>query len=238
MTEQLTLAGTEAHGRADVGATDHFPTPESVTRALLPHLLDRYGDLPSFLEPAAGTGSIVRVLQPLLHPNRTACALEIRREMWLPLHEAMRNPWTEVHGHRRVECPVDFFDFREGDWPLIITNPPFAEQARPRRRIGGTCEWAEACLPLLAPGGRLFLLGEINILGGQERGRWWSQPEHAARLNVIPWRVEFLERGPVSGEKTGGSRMTHCWYEWHHPDTPAPREWRILECSGGVGVTA
>jgi len=93
MTNSMYAAGETRTGTRD--SKDRYETPREITMALLDHLgIPRFSDV---LEPACGTGRIVRALQS--------------REM-------------DVTAFDLHEDGLSFLDY-EGQHGRVITNPPF-----------------------------------------------------------------------------------------------------------------
>lgn len=121
------------------------------------------------LEPSAGTGNILRALNPV---SCIRVAVEIHPK--LAEHLANEFPTTDVH------C-IDFLDFASSCEPVfdrIIMNPPFAGAA--------DIAHVRAAARLLAPGGRL-----VSIVAGGPR------QERALRAHAETW--EPLPRDTFAG---------------------------------------
>lgn len=114
------------------------------------------------LDAGAGLGALGMAVENyarvLHHRTAKVTAVELERDRC----ELLPDHWT-VH-------PQDFLPWAaltaatpEADrFDLVVCNPPFTRWL----------EWAQACLPLLAPKGCLLMVGPLSYLGGVERGGW------------------------------------------------------------------
>ena len=124
-------------------ANDYYPTPDWLTRAIIPVIKDRFPQgLVTILEPACGAGAIVHELE-IAFPTAETVGFDIRQGVDF-----------------LTEQPIPRFD-------LVITNPPyllaqeFVDRARPwlRPPSGG-------CVPLIV------MLLRVNFTGSCKRADW------------------------------------------------------------------
>jgi methylase of polypeptide subunit release factors len=200
------LPGMEAHERAEIGRTDHFPTPEWVTQLLL----DRLSAEPkAILEPACGTGSICRVLRRH-YQQASICAIEIRDELVSPWLHDWRSIW-------RGDCAAaqDFHRWSSlvhglgESFDLVITNPPYGNDEPVR--------FFESAWPLVADGGQLAMLLRLNWLASSKRAAFHR--EHPADVYVVSRRIAFLDNGSSPTE-------SHAWFVWTKGSTGG--RWEVL----------
>ena len=205
VARRAVLPGMEGHARAEVGDTDHFPTPEWVTAALLDSLPLHPRHI---LEPACGTGSICRVLRSMY-----SCAhitgVEVREDIAL---STAGNAWRNDPRFDELAC-WDFHDWAQHAnsrrFDLIITNPPYGNDE--------PVKFFESAWPLLADGGQLAMLLRLNWLAGAKRAAFHR--EHPADVYVVARRIAFLDNGSSPTE-------SHAWFVWTKGE-PGGR-WEVL----------
>lgn len=177
-----------AKGRSYTGETgeDFYPTPED---AILPLLETDLLALPGgvWLEPCAGTGAIVRVVNRLRSDVRwVLCELDHRVGQYLsPLM-------------RPGDTLLPFGDFVLRDWEIstpvdvCIMNPPFEH----------TTAFARAALNRAST---VVMLQRNSWFGSQERAPWLRQ--HCPDQLTLPTRPSFRPDGKTDATE-------YSWFHW------------------------
>ena len=213
---QLVLGGGEEPLRRVRPADDHYRTPPELADRMLARLCpDRVG---SVLDAGAGGGvlaqAVVRrqVAAGGPHPVVTAIDIDAGRAASWP------DDWGGVVGALLAWAPGC-----ERLWDLVISNPPFAMEIDGTRRQNTWTDWALACLPLLAPGGALLLMGFANTLDGQDRVRRLLRPNP-------PSAVLHCGRWSFTGDGATDPRDV-VWLRW---DAAGPRD--LVSSALGLGT--
>ena len=212
------LPGMEGHARAEVGDTDHFPTPEWVTSLLVGRGCLKFGwlDRLNILEPACGTGAICRVLRDR-YENSRIHGVEVRADLaqhlghedWLSVGRGQQEPdlvfFCDFHDWARYM--VDFTPYAGYD--LVVTNPPYGNDE--------PVKFFESAWPLVADGGQLAMLLRLNWLASSKRAAFHR--EHPADVYVVARRIAFLDNGSSPTE-------SHAWFVWTRGE--AGGRWEVL----------
>lgn len=126
---------------------DLYETPEEVTRDFLFNHFD--GDYQNILEPCCGSGKITKVLRER-YPKAQIMGIDLNLGL-LP------------EGANQA-IMADFLDFKDGEYDLIITNPPYS-----------------AAEPIIThtlktwPNATVVMLLRLNFLGSQKRKPFWDK---------------------------------------------------------------
>ena len=147
-------------------AEDAYPTPVWAVRALLAGCHLPGG---TWLEPAAGDGAIVRMVNACRR-DVTWYACDVREECWPAIEPLVDDG-----------AIGDFLQLDWSDWPapaVIITNPPYS--------------LAEAFVrkALEVPGAVVVMLLRLNWLAGQKRAAWLRA--NTPSVYVLPRRPAFV----------------------------------------------
>lgn len=157
-----------------------FFTPRVVIDAILPNLRaeEVIASGSNILEPAAGSGAMLRALIDHGATREQLTAVEIRKE---PIAGLLELAGQVVYGDFLQVAPQ--LQMAGRYFPLIITNPPFSLMQA----------FAEAALPLLSPGGQLALFGRLGFLSSQRRYRFHLA--HPCDVHVLSSRPSFIQSG-------------------------------------------
>lgn len=164
------------------GPLDRLETPAEVTEALLRHvqLQDR------ILEPAAGSGRIVRVLRRR-RPEPSVFKTD--------LQQGRKFDFLSPSYAEEVLGSATF----AGD---LVTNPPYS---------GGRAE-AFVAKALQVADGRVCMLLRSGFLWGTRRATSvWREGVRPELVLVIPWRIRFLA---ADGKPIAGQFYDHAWFVW------------------------
>ncbi|NNJ30114.1 methyltransferase [Lacrimispora defluvii] len=137
------------------------------------------------LEPGAGSGNIIKVLQK--HGNFKIDAVEIRPE--------------EAEGLKDLDVNVIIDDYLsmklEKKYDLIIGNPPF----------GLAMEFVKKSLSLLKPDGCLMFLLRTAFMESDQRFEFWQEDAHQlAGLYTLHKRPSFTGHGTDA--------TSYSWFIW------------------------
>lgn len=148
---------------------DQYNTPQNLALACCAQLLADGWVAPGgvVLEPSAGTGNFMFAVEDTLAPMRVE-GVEIQRR---------------EYAEHTVHC-LDFEDFKEVGWTLIIGNPPYTHAERHTRHA----------LSLLGPGGTLAFVLRIGFLESLERAPLWREHPPVAVYSIRP-RPDFTGNG-------------------------------------------
>lgn len=162
---------------------DFYATPIDVVENLLNNInLNLYGD--KVLEPGAGNGNIVRVINKL-YPSKNVTALEIRDE-----------EYNNLFPHSNEVIIDDFFNTDKlGKYSIIIGNPPYS-QAK---------EFIEKSLELLKDDGILIFLLRTAFLESRSRYEFWQQ-HPLSGLYTLSKRPSFTGKGTDA--------TSYSWFIW------------------------
>lgn len=175
-----------AGGNPDLGRVDHdfYATNPADTTAFL-DLIDKEYNLEhsNILEPSAGAGHIMRVLQ-----ERYPSSHIIGRDLI-------------NRGNPEIETGVDFLTTaRDEHFDYVITNPPFAI-AR---------DFIDKSLEI---GDKVFIFAKLQFLEGRARKEWFSTVPlkyvYVYSYRANPWRNG--ESRDSNGKKWS-STMAFAWY--------------------------
>jgi len=147
---------------------------------------------PRVLEPACGSGSIVEVLQGLWPRRSRISFFDIAPEPDFPVPA------------------IDFLEHKEGEYDLIITNPPYTLAE----------EFVEHGLSLLSEKGRLALLLRVNFFAGQARYGWLSK-HMPKECYVTCRRPNFRGKGTDSTE--------YAWFVWEKGEYFGPTATYVMD---------
>ena len=175
-----------AGGNPDLGRVDHdfYATNPADTTAFLELIDDEYTlDYSRILEPSAGAGHIMRVLN-----ERYSSAHVIGRDLI-------------DRGNPEIETGVDFLTTtRDEYFDYVITNPPFAIA---REFIDKS----------LAISDKVFIFAKLQFLEGRARKEWFSTVPlkyvYVYSYRANPWRNG--ESRDSNGKKWS-STMAFAWY--------------------------
>lgn len=133
-------------GSAPRTNSDKYYTPEWLADEAMQILRRRFPDQPpkSALEPACGSGVVVRKLQQTFPDTCVA--------------------YFDVSPDDGFDCiKQDFFDYKAKDPPcLVITNPPYAKAQK----------FVEHALGQVRVGGTVMMLLRVDFFAGQARAGW------------------------------------------------------------------
>ena len=187
----------ECTSEATKDPLDYYPTPPEVTRALVRRHADVFTG--PVLEPAAGTGHILRVLRELgVGP---LWAIELHAERCVAMRRHADRAW------RADYLGADLFH-PAADLPsaprIIIGNPPGSlNQAFVERSLG-----------LVAEGGHVFLLMQAGFLWTVGRRALFSHGSGFRWLHPLTPRPRFTG--------TGTSVQEWAWFGWTRGFEGAP----------------
>lgn len=164
-------------------ACDFYPTPTTAIHSFLNNFPLKEGG--AVLEPGAGSGNIIKVLQQ--YGNFSIDAVEIRGEELPHLQELNVNVMIGDYLTMNIKRKYD----------LIIGNPPF----------GQAIEFVEKSLNLLKPTGTLTFLLRTAFLESDKRFLFWSKKEHQlAGLYTLHRRPSFTGNGTDA--------TSYSWFVW------------------------
>lgn len=187
---------------------DFYETPPWLTRAVMPLLAPMLPKDPLILEPAAGAGAIIDVVDDYLTkagktPDIHACDIAPRRD------DIAQVDFLNPHYYRNGKVVV--LGESCNNYDLVITNPPYLTA---QDFIRYSRAW-------LAPDGAglIAMLLRINFLGSQKRAKWMrANVPHI--LAVSPKRPRF-SISPTTG-KLGSDATEYAWFIWdlfrRHPE--------------------
>jgi hypothetical protein len=177
-----TRAGTEKTPRDEMRELQDYETPENVTLALCAFV--GLGPTPKILEPAAGSGRMVRALQRG-YSDADITATDIKPD----------GPWGPGNGQ-------DFLQRDDTPFPgHIITNPPYGKLGDAFIRKALTIADGKVCM----------LMGSTILFGSKRERELWH-PFRPERIILIPWRVMFIDGG--TGEPIKSQTLTNAWIAW------------------------
>ena len=160
---------------------DDWETPNPIAQQMGALVRDEELDV---LEPAAGTGQIVRFIPWRM--RRIPVAVELKPS---------RTNVGRERCHWAAWIQSDFFQWRSNtEFDLIITNPPFSLRM----------EFIAHSLSMLKPDGRLLFLMPIDFNCGLKAGNRWKQLDcHIHHQYVAQSRIAYLNsKGkPQSGRQ-------------------------------------
>jgi hypothetical protein len=143
-SQKGTMSATNRGGapRADF---DKYYTPDWLIDELVEIIKGH--ELPEgmkILEPACGSGSIVKKLKEAL-PEAM---------LW----------YYDISPDEEFEClTIDFFDVKPKErYDMVVTNPPYKEAER----------FIKHALKMVPDGGLVIMLLRVNFFGGQKRAEW------------------------------------------------------------------
>ncbi len=149
--------------------SDDWETPNdiagAIARLIQPHEMD-------ILEPAAGTGQIIKAIS--YHVNRRVVAIEQKKSRYR----------QGRCGYAQWKCG-DFLNYEfNRNFDLVVTNPPFSLRM----------EFIERSLQLLKPSGRLLFLLPVDFYCGKAMGNKWQRlPCYIHKQHTIQHRVAYLD---------------------------------------------
>lgn len=146
---------------------DLYVTPDWAVRAILPNL----GAPMRVLDPACGTGALLRAARAYWHPKTELYGIDIADRGW---------PDTVV---------VDALESIA--WPrvdLILANPPYSL----------AMEFLERGLEEAGPGGQVAFLLRLAWLAGLKRSAFHKA--HPSDVYVLPKRPSFTGKGTDSAD--------------------------------------
>lgn len=160
---------------------DYYPTPSWCVDRLLDVLPIKDG---SWLEPAAGSGSIIRAVNAhkMLMPTWTAIELQ---ESFKSDLEAVVNP-SHVHIGSYMDVALN------KEYDMIITNPPFSK----------ALEFIKRSIELKPE--YVCMLLRLNFMGSGERSEFFRK--NTPDVYVLPNRPSFVGKGTDSIE--------YAWFVW------------------------
>ncbi len=190
-----------AYPTAETDAVFFGPDTYRFAQAIQAHLAGRHGALRRAADIGCGAGPGA-VLIAQAQPTAEVLALDINPQA---LRFTRLN--AELAGVAGVQARhSDLLSAVEGDFDLIVANPPYmADPAQRAYRDGGgelgaglSRAIVEAALPRLAPGGSLLLYTGVAIVAGRDLFR----QAIAAQLDASGWRWTYREVDPdVFGEE-------------------------------------
>lgn len=191
-----------------------FVTPDWAVRVILPVLRGHFpGRGPVVaLEPAAGSGAIVRILHRVM-PCTQVDAVEIRPEETAALERIQAGRvWTGDFLGVAMAPPDGPFG---GFYDLIVTNPPFV--------LG--LEYARTCLAMVKDPGVVALLLRAAFL---------ETPLRQAFCRLTRPDMYFLPRRPSFTADGKTDSTMYAWFVWRVDSRlpqPAMAKWAILAAS-------
>ena len=182
---------------------EFYPTPMWLAEAMARLVLVHAPLAPTVLDAGCGDGRLARCVRGL---RTTVVDIDADHQ------ESWPNEWTKRIGDF-LALPADrVFD-------VVISNPPFTKWL----------EFAEHCLSFRDTGGTVLLLAFANILGGQERARWWAK-HPPSEVVIVPKRPQFLTR-----THNGGIRDT-VLVRWTAGDVSQRLSWLGAACACTCGA--
>ena len=209
----------KSYGR--VAPSDLYSTPHWAVRALLDYALpsERLPPGTVVLEPACGTGNIVRILD---YYDMKVVASDIRKVEPILLHDEWTN-WTNdfeqledqsIEKRTIVPATVDFLDKKltMSNFPnrpsritALVTNPPFGNNGGERffmqaYRLG---------ISIIA------IYSKLVFLESERRYRLFTGfPPN--EVWVFPRRISHYPEGdPRAGEYAKGGAVPYAWFIWN-----------------------
>lgn len=188
-------------------ASEYYPTPSWVTRALLPHL--PVGTL-SVWEPACGEGDMAKVLAAEGHE---VFATDIRWPETATIEAGFPDGSRFLPNFGEI-ARVDFLGEREwcrGDSAdAVITNPPYGLQGKLaekfiRRALEVTRERRGIVAMLLKP----------DFDSGSTRPEFFRDCPVWSKKIVLLRRIVWFEPVPDDNGRLNGPSENHCWYLWN-----------------------
>lgn len=148
---------------------DFYPTPAWVTKRLLKVLNLNPDETKSILEPCAGKGSIVKVLEEEF-PKTEITAFDLI-------------DYTEqgVLSKTEIKSGVDFLKTYKYGYEWVITNPPFSLSYKFLEKS-------------LFSARNVALLLPAEYISGIKRSKFFTHCS-PSKIIVIPERIDFLEQG-------------------------------------------
>lgn len=181
---------------------EYFPTPDEVTRAILPHLHLSARD--TVLDPCSGEGHLLMSIQKWFQ-DREDQTPELTA---LEIHPT-RHRITSENGFRMVLPHGN--SLRRADWgrpSAIVMNPPF----------GYAMEFWKDALAKVREGGQVAMLVKTSFLQTKERAEVLRSNMPDAGL--LTWRPSFYGNGNdwydyvwLHHHPGRESRMFHLWRE-------------------------
>lgn len=182
MNKQLTLLSTEPlPSLGEDWDSDNWETPDRIASAMANLVLPSDSRI---LEPAAGTGQIVKFL-PVDDPSFEVVCLEPNTSRYLQGYKK---------GGFWINTPLELVD--PGHFDLLITNPPFSKIQ------SFICRGLNLLDPE-NPTARLLYLMPIDWMSLKSVAQWWqSTNAHIHHVYAIEGRVAYLKNGvPISGRR-------------------------------------
>lgn len=188
------------------GAKDAYPTPAWCVHRLLEAWTPRPG---VWVEPAAGSGALVRAVNECVRPAYEPewLALEIDPTYRMDLRDSIGRGWSNICDFLSAGATANVYPRAV---TAVITNPPYTSAQL----------FIERCR-LLYPYAEVVMLLRVGFLESEGRRGFWPQvglPD----LYVLPNRPSFLGNGTDSA--------IYAWFVWP-PAEEAPRdrgEFRLL----------
>lgn len=185
---------------AERSPADFYATPEWCTRALL-RWLGTAPDLtgqrravraPSIVvDPCAGTGAILRVVQAAGH---RVGAVELREECRADLNALV--PGGGLYGDALAKSGM-LAELRNVLRPVpgaaVVTNPPYSLAQEFIETWAPCVEWSAWLL-------------RLNFIGSQKRAVWFRGEGRPSHVLVLPRRPSFTGKGTDSCE--------YAWFVW------------------------
>ncbi len=177
------------------------PDTYRFANAITAHLAERTTPVRRAVDIGCGAGA-GGLLIGSIHPDAEILLTDINETA---LAAARLNAHTAAMPHARF-VRADVLDAVQGDWDLVVANPPYLVDAAERRyRHGGgplgaalSLRIARDAMPRLAPGGSLLLYTASAIVGGRDllREALFALPRGAG------CRLHYREADPdVFGEE-------------------------------------
>lgn len=174
------------------------------------------------LEPAAGSGNVLRELLDWAPPGSCIDTVDVRREC-RAITRAVYDQWMEPYieeGHTTTwrYCTGDFINTKRiqemfGIIPngmvidLIITNPPY----------NLAWEFLHKCFEYVRPGGLICFLLRQAFPASKTRNAWMIN--NIPDVYLLPQRVKYLDDEGLPVKNTDSCE--YAWHIWHN--TPQRR---------------
>lgn len=190
---------------------DNYSTPDWAIDAILNVLVPMLGPDVRVLEPAAGSGAIIKRLIAYGMDAHRISAIELDRRR----ARACAGTGAHVFDGSFIDhasAPVAPVVAEHSD--LVITNPPYTKRTPYRGKKKGrkwvtidmALAFAQRGLQWLKPGGKLALLLRLNWLEGVRKN-----PRYAFLRETRPY---VLPRRPRFGAMKGTDACAYGWFVW------------------------
>jgi hypothetical protein len=209
MKQQASLPGLDAP--LEYGDDfDFYATPRDALEPVLPFIPRRMLTRWNVLEPAAGTGSILRWLIPELLPGCEIVAVEVHKGRFEELarfgeriSEHNVTSWCgDFLKDRKISDRLDALEQNGNPW-LIPFNPPYSN---PYEGIG-----VDFCVEVLRRAERV----PGSVVAGLLPADFCTGVDRVDRVHA-KWKGSFLplKRRPYFGGEHGSGQRPFAWFVW------------------------